>query len=362
MRSKVSHNSYSSLIYNGKKYQGKEALLNLADTLLDEGFHESAFIADFLKAWLDNSDYISLQTSGSTGDAKVISVSKDAMITSARRTLDFLELQAGDTVLLCLSAKYIAGKMMLVRAMVGELNLIRAEVGTNPLQGILKVDFAAMVPMQVRAIINTDKKQLNKVRKLIIGGGAVENDLVKELENLKLQAWETYGMTETVSHIALKRFGADNVFRLLPDLSISLDERSCLVIEPSDINAERLITNDIVELLTPDSFIFNGRFDNVINSGGVKISPERVEAKMKLYLSYEFVISYLNDSMLGQKLVLVFEAEKPDADIVQKAIASLDVYERPKAIYCIPMLPRTETGKIKRFSLHQQLNDLAKKH
>jgi O-succinylbenzoic acid--CoA ligase len=352
-----SYRRYQSLILNDIEYSGKDASLVLATQLLCDEEEEMRHIGQFVADWLNDETTIELQTSGSTGTPKKIQVKKAAMVASVKRTIDFFQLQPGNSALLCLSAKYIAGKMMLVRAMVGQLKLYTASVNSNPLQSLhYKIDFAAMVPLQVSRLINENKEILNNIRHLIIGGGSVNSALSQALHNLKTNSWETYGMTETVSHIALRNIKSEKaVFKLLPGLSVSVDERNCLVINSSDINESRLVTNDIVEFSSDDEFVLLGRFDNVINTGGVKVVAEELERKLLSSLSIPFVISWKKDDFLGQKIVLVCESSKPIM-INELDFSSLTRYEIPKEVICIDEIPKTETGKVQRKKLQQLID------
>ncbi len=352
-----SHKDYECLTVNGRRYKGRTSLISLCDELISSQDEERLYIARFIKEWINDELFVRVQTSGSTGEPKKIKVQKSAMIASAKRTLQFFNLKAGDSALLCLSVKYIAGKMMLVRALVGQLNLLPIGVVSNPmLEFSGKADFAAMVPLQVSAVIDDDKTRLEHICKLIIGGGSVHEQVEQELTGLKTEVWETYGMTETVSHIALRRVGVGNKrFRLLPGIEIKKDERGCLCILPSDINVDQLATNDLVDLVGETEFRFIGRYDNIINSGGVKLMPELIEEKLKPLIKPDFAISWKQDNMLGQRLVLVIGA---DASLLPGEIdfSALSKYEVPKEIVFVESIPKTETGKIQRAKLRELLS------
>ncbi|WP_430815239.1 AMP-binding protein [Carboxylicivirga sp. RSCT41] len=357
MKNVKSYLSCHTLIFNGIKHEGKESLLSLAQLLLNEKDEEKNHIGRFLIDWLKEDETIELQTSGSTGTPKIIRVHKNAMIASAQRTLKFLELKPDSSALLCLSARYIAGKMMLVRALVGHLRLFTSPVSGIPLKSLhRRFDFVAMVPMQVIKILNENKEALNNIHHLIIGGGSVNTQVSAQLKELTTRSWETYGMTETVSHIALRSIkDAYASFIVLPGLSVTTDDRDCLVVEPSDVNEERLVTNDIVELKSDKEFVLKGRFDNIINTGGVKVMAEEIERKLCAILSIPFAVSWKTDDILGQKVVLVCESLKPLSlsDVDWTLLAK---YELPKEIICIDEIPKTETGKIQREKLQQLID------
>jgi len=357
MSNTTTYEQYCSLNYNGINYHSKEALLSLASELQATTNNELHELSLFLTQWCNDKSYVTLQTSGSTGKPKLIQVSKAAMLASAERTIKFLNLHVGDVALLCLSVKYVAGKMMVVRALVGELKLVQGAVNSNPLVGLdQNIDFAAMVPLQVKSILKDNPNLLSKVDKLIIGGGVVHRALAQEIERMDVQTWETYGMTETVSHIAMRQVtGKTHPFRLLSDIKIAKDSRSCLIIQPSVVNESQLVTNDVVEILSNDEFILKGRFDNVINTGGIKVFPEEVELKLEKFISGLFVICSLPDDFLGQRIVLVMEGEAVNESELESAFATLKAFEKPKEVRYIHRFPLTENGKIQRVKLQQLL-------
>jgi O-succinylbenzoic acid--CoA ligase len=202
-------------------------------------------------------------------------------------------------------------------------------------------DFVAMVPLQAQNSI----QELKKVKKLIIGGAAVNKTLEKQLLKLKTEVYETYGMTETITHIAARKLG-ETAFTVLPDVTVSYDDRYCLVIHAPKISDEVIITNDIVELVNENQFIFLGRIDNVINSGGIKLIPEQIENKLMSKIQQRFFIASKSDNELGEKLVLVIEGDKVEFD--HSIYEDLDKYEKPKEILFISKFKETATGKIMR--------------
>ena len=298
----------------------------------------------FVSQWLNGNDHMELQTSGSTGKPKSISVKKEWMKNSAKLTGKTFGLKEGDSVLLCMPMKFVAGKMMVVRALELGLDLKVVEPSSNPLKNIDEtIDFAAMVPLQLENSLN----DLDQVKTLIVGGGRVNLKLVEKLQNVSTQVYETYGMTETLTHVAIKPLnGPDksNIFSALDGIRFDLDSRECLVIHATALNPEPIITNDLVDLINENSFRWLGRYDNVINSGGVKIIPEVVEAKLaSVILNRRFFITGVADESLGEKVVLVVEGKKIDI-----SRDSLDKFEEPKEIYFIPKFVETESGKVNR--------------
>ena len=335
-------------VHNHFKLNGfhldRDDLCRVAYSFIKEGEDFEKPVGDFLLDWFDSKSYIEMQTSGSTGIPKVIRVDKQAMVNSAVATGDFFELRSGDRALQCLPVKYVAGKMMLIRAIILGLDLDYVAPTSHPMKDLddKKYDFVAMVPMQAQNSL----KELHQVKKLIVGGAQISAALEKELMKLPTQVYETYGMTETITHIAAKRVG-EKVFTVLPHVTISYDDRNCLVIHaPHIIAEETVITNDLVELVNENQFKFLGRIDNIINSGGVKIMPEQVEHKLSRLLNQRYFIASKEDAELGEKVVLVVEGESYDID---KAIFDvLDKYERPKEILFVPKFKETENGKILR--------------
>jgi O-succinylbenzoic acid--CoA ligase len=317
-------------------------LCRVAYDYIKEGDANEQAIGEFLLDWFDHKDYIEMRTSGTTGLPKVVKLEKQAMIQSALATGDFFELEPRNKALLCLPVKFIAGKMMLVRSLILGLDLDIVAPSTEPLRlNETRYDFVAMVPLQVQNSIDA----LVNVKKLIIGGAKMDTTLEAKLLPLKTEIYETYGMTETITHVAAKKLG-ENVFTVLPNVKIAQDDRGCLVITVPAISEEPIVTNDLVEIIRENQFIFLGRIDNVINSGGVKLIPEQIEAKLIEKIDSRFFVTGLPDPVLGEKLVLVIEGEKQDfaADFFDV----LDKYERPKEIVFVPKFKENENGKLLR--------------
>lgn len=324
---------------NGKSFTDV-ALLSEALYLKENGQLFEKEIANFLIDWLNSESFILVQTSGSTGKPKQIVLQKSAMIASAKATGLFFNLTPKSAALLCLSANYIAGKMMLVRAITLGLNLDTIDPTSTPLSS-KKYNFIAMVPMQVEKSL----AKLHLVDKLLIGGTKVSYTLSESILKSNCNAFESYGMTETISHIAIKKIG-ELYFTVLPNVKISLDERSCLVIEASQLLKEKIITNDIVAIVNTTQFILKGRIDNVINSGGIKIFPEEVEEKLAKYISAPFFITSKPDEILGEKVILVIEAMPFSIENI--VFSELSKYQIPKEILFLESFERTETQKINR--------------
>jgi O-succinylbenzoic acid--CoA ligase len=331
-------------VHNQFKLNGfhldREDLCRVAYSFIKEGEDFEKPVGDFLLDWFDSKDYIEMFTSGSTGEPKTVIVKKQAMVNSAIATGDFFDLKPGNSALQCLPVKYVAGKMMLVRAMILGLDLEFVAPSSHPMRNNeIDFDFVAMVPLQAQNSI----QELKKVKKLIIGGAAVNKTLEKQLLKLKTEVYETYGMTETITHIAARKLG-ETAFTVLPDVTVSYDDRNCLVIHAPKISDEVIITNDIVELVNENQFIFLGRIDNVINSGGIKLIPEQIENKLMSKIQQRFFIASKSDNELGEKLVLVIEGDKVEFD--NSIYEDLDKYEKPKEILFISKFKETATGKI----------------
>lgn len=332
-------------IHNRFKINGfhlnKNSLFQLAYSFVKEGELFEKEIGYFLLDWLDENDFIVTKTSGTTGKPKEITISKQAMVNSAIATGDFFKLLPGDKALHCLPSQFIAGKMMLVRAIVLGLELkLVTPTGNFFANDDTVYDFVAMVPLQVE----NNFQYLNQIKKLIIGGAQPSNDLKNKLKNLKeISVYETYGMTETITHIAAKKINAQN-FKILNGITIEQDNKGCLVINAPRITENQIITNDLVNIVSKNQFKWLGRIDNVINSGGVKLFPEQIEKKIKLKPRF-FIISE-SDNKLGEKVVLVIEGEKQELN--STFFFKLNKYEIPKKIYFLPQFIETKTGKIKR--------------
>lgn len=317
-------------------------------------------IGKFLTEWLNNNDYIRVPTSGSTGTPKKINILKTQMINSAVATGIFFKLESGTRALLCLPASYIAGKMMLVRAMILGWDLHIKSPEKNAIKQNDQVyDFVAMVPYQVHHSL----KHLNKVKKLIIGGAAISKKLIKELQNIDTEVFATYGMTETVSHIAIRPINGlakSNYYHALPDVKFSIDQRDCLVIEASQVSKLKILTNDVVKLISNNTFEYLGRFDNIINSGGIKLFPEQIEVKLAKFINRPFIIASEKNEALGEQLILIFEEDSSESILdIKEAFSILSNYERPKKIYSFSKFPITETKKIKRSEILKNLDQAA---
>tara|TARA_R110002049_G_scaffold82223_11_gene209330 strand:+ start:4213 stop:5280 length:1068 start_codon:yes stop_codon:yes gene_type:complete len=344
--------------FNLNKFHKDFKLNNNSFTTVDELLiyikSFSTEIYQFLEEWFSENEFVVVQTSGSTGKPKLIQLQKEQMLNSAFATRDFFNLNENTTALLCLPVAYIAGKMMLVRAITLGWSLDVILSNSNPLKGVSKVyDFSAMVPLQVESSIYN----LNKIKKLIVGGGVVSNKLQKSLESLSTEVYATYGMTETITHIAVKKLNKltlenknKEFYKILPNTTIYIDERNCLVIKNSKVSNKIIFTNDVVRLVSNTQFEWLGRFDNVINSGGIKLHPEKIEEKLSKIIEERFFVTGIPDEKLGEKLVLIIESSVC-LTLLKDKIKELDIlskFEIPKDIYFVDNFIETETKKIQR--------------
>lgn len=335
-------------------------------------------VNDFLQEWNSPSETLLVHTSGSTGKPKPMWVEKQRMLNSAHITCDFLGLRPGDSALLCMSLDYIAGKMMVVRSIERKLRLFSVKPSGHPLsdESLAKMvemdfDFVAMVPMQVYNTLQVpqERERLSRIKHLIIGGGAIDDALAEELRSLPGAVWSTYGMTETLSHIALRRLNGEEAsewYQPFDSVGVSLNSDGCLVIDAPLVCSEPLVTNDIAEIKQQETsshssdassslktssphvlFRIKGRKDNVICSGGIKIQIEEVEDLLRQHLDAPFLLAKKKDEKFGEIAVLV--TESGDLEGVEAICRQvLPKYWVPRQYLHFDQLPMTETGKPKR--------------
>lgn len=338
---------------NGKSFSSEKEILTYTKNKYQEIFW-------FLTDWFDDLDFIVSSSSGSSGRPKSIKIKKRHMISSALATGQFFELPAKSKALLCLSTNFIAGKMMLVRALMLGWHLDIVEPKLNPLENISKAyDFSAMVPLQLHHSLSN----INLIKKLIVGGAPISKKMENKIASVESKIFATFGMTETISHIAVKKLNhlsIDNksnddnsYFKLLPNIEILTDTNGCLVIDAPKISDELIVTNDLVKIYANSQFKWLGRFDNIINSGGIKIIPEQIELMLQEIIFKRFFISSIPDDVLGEKVVLIIEADPKDAKMDSYwnrilRLKSLKKYEIPKEIILVKSFIETETKKIQR--------------
>jgi o-succinylbenzoate---CoA ligase len=360
------------LLLNGKKFYYDEiASYSFRNSIPLNGYEAKTL--EFCRDWLSGVQEFPIQTSGSTGTPKQITLTRRQMEISARRTVGLLGLSAGDHMLVCLNTEYIAGMMMLVRGLLSELQMTIVEPIANPLELVPEgeqIDFTSFVPMQLQTILQEMPEAVEKLARMkaiLVGGAPVSFALQRDLQQLDAPVYHTYGMTETASHIALRLLNgpsAAEYYETLAGVTIGQDSRGCLTIKGDLTENETLITNDIVEILTPTRFRWIGRADNTINTGGVKVQTEVVEvaiseAMADLDDTPRFFVASQPDELLGEKVILVVEgkklAEEMEQQMQEKLRGLLRKFEMPKEIYYSPAFSETATGKVSRLRTMQKL-------
>lgn len=312
-------------------------------------------LAIFLQEWYSDSPSIKVRTSGSTGQPKEIQVEKKFLIASAKMTIKYFDLKENHTALLCLNTSSIAGKMMIIRAIVANMTLFVAPVSSNPLELLnVNIDFAAMVPLQAQQILLDTPQKIDLIKILLIGGAAINSSLWEQLSEIPSKSYQSFGMTETYSHIALRIITKNEApFEVLEGITIKADPT--LEISAPELGVQRLKTNDIIELTDPQHFYWKGRADFVINSGGVKLHPEQIEHKLGTLISQPFFSTGLDDPKWGQKHILCVEGA---ISINRFELENtLDPYEIPKEIYFFKNFHYTHSGKIDRNRTLLKLTD-----
>lgn len=304
---------------------------------------------DFIKEWHNNVDFIKAHTSGSTGKPKEIKLLKSFVTESACRTNDFFQINSNSKLHSCISPDYIGGKMMAVRACIAKANLSWEKPSNEALKNLdpgLTFDLVAVVPSQMIYILD-NLSQLPKIKNLIIGGSPINAELKKEIIKSELKAYETYGMTETASHIALRRISFDNeFFSLLPGIKIGKNKNNCLTIYFKD--GTIIDTNDIVNIISDNQFDILGRQDQMIISGGKKINPFEIENKISQFIDMPFCISAFPDLKWGERIILLIEgnSNKDEERLEDQIKGVLEKWQMPKDIFYVKKLPRTPNGKI----------------
>lgn len=337
---------------------------------------------EFISEWNNEAQTIHVQTSGSTGAPKKMKVRKDRMIESAKMTCDFLGLQSGDTALLCMNLDYIGAKMMVVRSLVRQLRLIQVAPSGHPLATVdVPITFAAMVPLQVYNSLQVpeEREKLRQIKHLIIGGGAIDDALAVQLHDFPHAVWSTYGMTETLSHIALRRLNgleSSSWYTPLQGIKVTTNADDCLVIDAPMLCDSPIVTNDMAEIREISTsegqntlaFRIIGRRDNVINSGGVKIQMEELERLMRPFLTMPYMVTKRKSEKFGEIVVLMVEKEGDDEGATVEEKSELPIlraihkllhralprYWEPRLYLSVDRIPMTETGKPNR-ALAQQM-------
>ena len=307
-------------------------------------------VEQFLKEWFSEESTVSARTSGSTGQPKEITIKKSAMILSAQRTLNHFKIQEGGTAFLCVSPDTIAGKMMIVRAIVGNLVLFAGDTESTPkLPEHFFFDLCAMVPIQLMNILKTNVGQLNKIRINLVGGGPISDAAVEKLRISGNNAYHTFGMTETISHIAVRSVGkqTETSYTALSDVDIDVVDGK-LVINDKLLQSGPILTNDLVEMIDKTHFEWKGRADFVILSGGKKFYTEEIESKLQHLIDLPFFIGAVNDETLGQRVVVYVESNEPISFTKLHFLPFLPLHQIPKEALFINAFVRTDSGKIDR--------------
>ncbi len=339
-------------------------------------------VLDFKKAWESGQETFEIQTSGSTGTPKRIVLHRKQMLASVKMTAKAFNLEEGDTAFCCLNIDYIAGMMMLVRAFEIGMDLVVVEPKSNPFEDIEKhlyilkanrgQNFFAFVPLQIQTLLESKpifSEILNSAKAIIIGGAAVNDAILEKVQTIYRPVYVTYGMTETLTHIATKRINGsekDDFFNTLDGVDIKLNDESCLMIKSKTTDNEWITTNDVAEIINGSSFVLHGRIDNVINSGGVKIQLEKVEKFAESVLKKltpdgeklngRYFVFSLPDEKLGERLIFVLEKEINESFLSREDATKIDIlkgfkeilpkFEVPKEVFFVKKMIETPTGKI----------------
>lgn len=338
-----------------------EQLLKLANANMHQAIDTwEKKIWQFIIQWYNQEDSISVYTSGSTGKPKQINHSKSFMLNSAGMTTQAIGLNDCKTSLLCLPADKISGMMMIVRSICNQMQMYCSEPSANPLKSIQDdtsvIDFAAFTPMQFHSITNNyqDFIRAEKIRKILLGGEGISPLLAGAIRQMNNEIYSTFGMTETISHIALRKLSGIHIsssYKTLPGISISTTGNNCLVIDAPQLGVKNLITNDIVHLLSDREFEWQGRTDHVINTGGIKLHPEQIEELLLPWLQTNFFIAGTESEMTGQQVILCLEKRTlsiSETEEIKTGLQQLNAYSRPREIWLIPSFAKTGNGKLNR--------------
>lgn len=352
---------YSTLTINGETFSAKALLEKSRRTILDPAQPEwYRNIFEFILDWLEK-DGIEVTTSGTTGKPSTMIFPKSAFVASAKRTIGFFNLNPGDRVLMCLPTKYIAGKMMIARALVGGLDLLITQPKTDPWEewsGPAK--FVPVVPLQLKSLLNHPEKH-GLFETILVGGATIDHALERKLQRFGPTVFQSFGMTETLTHIAVRRVNGENPsgsYRVLDGFYLTTDKESRLIVKGESLS-EPVYTNDVVTLEDEKHFRWHGRYDDVINSGGIKIFPEDVETEIAGMIYRRFFIAGLPDKELGQKVVLIMEGKPMEESCVEalhnRIKMKVEKHHAPKEIRFFEEFPETESGKIKRKGILKEL-------
>ncbi|MCH2213881.1 MAG: AMP-binding protein [Flavobacteriales bacterium] len=333
--------AYSGIQLNGK-FISKGELKSVSPKDEFEGQ-----IINYCQELFDGSSEAEIHTSGSTGKKKTILFQKSSLIQSAEATNSYFGLSAETKALLSLPIDYVAGKLMVVRAIVGEYNLITKKPESNPIKDLDQpIDFAPFTPHQVQAIIDESSSYLNTIKTVLLGGSPITKELLDQIQDTDTIFYEGFGMAETLTHVGIRKISdsKESLFQPMNDVILGLDSRGCLIIDRPGITKGKLVTNDIVTL-DSEGFKWIGRVDNLINSGGIKIIPEEIEKILHSQLTSNFFVAGIPDQNFGEIACLFIEGEE---EIDVERIEFESTYHKPKRIVHVKEFCYTHSGKIKR--------------
>jgi len=321
----------------------------------------------FIRQWRNEEDHFIAYTSGSSGASKSIEMKKGHARARAVRTIDYFQLQKNQKAMLCLPCSFIAGKMMWVRAFEAELSLILVEPQSNPLKNLNgSIDFIAMTPHQLYSTLEENPEKLALISKILLGGGPVNSALKKRIEGLKSEVYLGYGMTETITHIALKRLNGGNEnthYQTVDGVKLSMNNENRLIINAPHLGLKNLLTTDVVKLIDEHSFTWLGRYDRIINSGGIKVNPEQLEEELSSIISEPYFIYGVADEILGERITLFIEGSlkaRTEDEAIRAQIKETN--KLIKSIYYINSFRKTHTGKIDRNRTVQSFQNILKEN
>ena len=338
-------------------------IFNLEKAILDNIDPE---IYKLLLFWKSDKENLIVLTSGSTGNPKKINISKKQMIVSAENTLQYFKIKENSTFLNCLPVKYIGGKMMLIRAILCKSKIVLFKPSVNPIKELdIEIDFIALTPLQLNYLL--DKKHIfKKIKLAIIGGGLVSENLISKIQNINTNCFQTYGMTETISHIAvrnLKNCTNKTSYKCLEDIKVGINNKNQLIINSKKLDIENLVTNDKVKIISNEKFLFLNRTDTMINSGGLKINPEEVENKiLKSLGNNNFFVDKIKNDKFGEEIILI-ALKNIKIDLLIESIKLLkDKKIRPKKIYIVDKFIFNDNQKIDKLKSKSYAFKLNKMH
>ena len=340
-----------------------QEIFNLDKAILDSIDPE---INKLLLFWKSDKENLTVLTSGSTGNPKKINISKKQMIASAENTLQYFNINENSTFLNCLPVKYIGGKIMLIRAILSKGKIVLCKPLANPIKELdIIIDFIALTPLQLNNVLE-NRKNFEKIKLAIIGGGLVSENLISKIQNLTTNCFQTYGMTETISHIAvrnLKNCTNKTPYKCLEDIKVRANKKNQLIINSKKLNIKNLVTNDKVKILSNEEFLFLNRTDTIINSGGLKINPEEVENKiLKSLGDNNFFVDKIKNDKFGEEIILI-ALKKIELNLLIESIKLLkDKKIQPKKIYIVDKFIFNDNQKIDKLKSKNYAYKLKKIH